>query len=210
MMDDEKLLLTMAIVAVGVSLVAAGVTYFTVGNLISSITGFGTTGEANLTVETLAQVNFSTASIDFGSGRVNTDATAASLSTIGAGDVTSGNWTTAIGLVLENTGNVNVSLNLSTDKTAAGFIGGTSPAYEWNITNNETGSCLNTSGEAADPPYFIALLLTTNSTLNEHLHCPVFQFKSTADQIKIDLNITIPEDSSTGALRDQINATVYT
>ena len=208
-MKDEKLLLAMAVVAVAVSVLAAGITYFTVANLVSTITGFGTTGETNLTVETLTQVNFTTASINFQSGRVTPGGSAASLYTIGTGTVTGGNWTAAGGLILQNAGNVNVSLNLTADRTATQFIAGTNPAYEWNITNNEANSCLNSSGVGSDFTYWLNEFYPPNTTVDTGFVCPRFRFEAANDQIRIDINLTIPENSRTGALRDQINATAY-
>lgn len=201
----------LAVIAVIGSIVATGFTYFSVANLFSTITGHPTVGETNLTVETSAQINFTTFSVNFGSGRVNAGSTAANLFTTGAGSVTGGNWTAKTGLILENTGNVNVSLNLTGAKTAAQFVGGTNPVYRWNITNAEANSCVNgsaiTNGE-------VGLDLNTfhnvNTTVGLSRVCPTFRFDSTADQIRIDFNITVPEDSLTGALGDVITATVYT
>jgi hypothetical protein len=39
------------------------------------------------------------------------------------------------------------------------------------------------------------------------IFCGRFQFADTADVIRIDFNLTIPSDSSTGALGDTITAT---
>lgn len=207
-MKSDNLLLIIAVVAVVVSIFATGFTYFSIANLAEQITGYATQATANLTVETLAQVNFTNFSIAWGSGRVNPGATAASLITTGAGTVTNGNWTADDGLILENAGNVNVSLNITGNKAASAFIGGTNPAYQWNITNVEANSCINTTGGTGTLD--LNTFHNVNTSLGASLVCNTFGFKASADTIRIDFNVTVPEDSSTGALTDLINATAYT
>ena len=114
-MKEEKVFLVLAILTVGVSLLAAGFLYFSISSLFNHITAFVTTGEVNLTVETLAQVNFTTDQVNFLSGRVFSDRSNASLNTTNPGNtrnVSGGNWTKDTGLIIENIGNVNLTLNL--------------------------------------------------------------------------------------------------
>ena len=209
-MKSDNSLLIVAVIAVVVSIFATGFTYFSIANLAEQITGYATGATANLTVETLAQINFTNFSIAWGSGRVNPGATAASLITTAAGTVTNGNWTADDGLILENSGNVNVSLNLTGDKTAAAFIGGTGPAYLWNITNVEANSCINATGGLGGPVLDLNTFHNVNTSQGLSRVCNTFGFKASADTIRIDFNVTVPEDSSTGALTDLINATAYT
>jgi hypothetical protein len=210
-MKENNLIVFVAVIAVLISLLAAGLTYLSISSLISQISGYVTTGEANLTVETLAIINFTTRNISWGSGKVHSDVSSASLTTFGTlPNVTGGNFTlsTAGGLRVENIGNVNVSLNLTGGKTAAQFIGGTNPVYKWNITSSEAGSCVNKTGTGEG-----ALNLNTfhnvNTTLADSLKCFTLRFESANDEIRIDFNLTIPDDSATGALGDVLTATVY-
>jgi predicted secreted protein len=205
-MKADKILLIIAVVAVVSSFVSTGFTYFSVIGLFNQISGYATTGEANLTVETLAEVNFTTSLIDWGSGLVDTGETSAQLLSFGSNNVSGGNWTlqTGGGLAIINSGNVNVSLNLSVGKNASEFIGGTTPGYEWNISEVEGGSCTATG---------LGVWRHANTTdLNSGggFDCTLFRFEAANDQIRIDFNLTIPEDSSTGALTDTITATVNT
>ena len=202
--DSDKLLLTFALIAVIISLLATGLTYMSITNLISKISGLVTsTGQANLTVESAANINFTTNFISWGSGRVSAGADSAELRTF-ADNVSNGNWslTTAGGLRIQNIGNVNVSLNLTAGKSAAAFIGGTSPGYQWNVSNLEASSCLNSTGGtgALSLGTFSATSTTTTN------FCGIFQFVDSADTVRIDLNLTIPSDSLTGALTDTITA----
>ncbi len=211
-MNGEKLLLSVAVIAVGLSIIAAGITYFSVSSLVYRISGLAT-GEANLTVETLASVNFSTRAINWSSGRVNIGSTAASLITTSSnGDVTGGNWTVnSDGLILENVGNVNVSLNLSVGKNASEFIGGTNPAYEWNLTAEEAASCVQvgTTTDMDNLDEYHQANTTNNEAIPDGgLGCSVFRFESGNDLLRLDFNITIPENSLTGKLGDVITATV--
>ena len=209
-MKDEKLLLTIAVIAVALSVIAAGITYFSIIDLTSKLTALVTQATANLTVETVAIVNFTTNNISWGSGRV-TSGTAAYLTTLPIDNVTGGNWTLQVagGLRLENAGNVNVTLNLTGTKTAASFIGGTSPSYQWNVSASEANSCLNRTGDGT-LGLNLNLFHNVNTTVGESMKCFTFNFRSASDQIRIDFNLTIPEDSSTGALTDTITATAVT
>ncbi len=200
----DSLIVILAIVAVVVSVAAAGLTYFSIVDLTSRISGYAT-GTANLSVETTAQINFTNATLNWGSGRVNAGGTAAALSSE-FGTVTGGNWTVVnYPLVIENIGNINVSLNITGSKTAAQFIGGTAPVYKWNVTSVEANSCLNATG-ASNAGLPLGVYYDVNTTSSPF--CSVFQFIDTADTVRIHFNLTVPSDSLTGALGDVITATV--
>ena len=210
-MKEDRLFLFVAVVAFAVSLVAAGLVYYSVSNTLEKITGYVSTGEVNLTVETLAAVNFTTNQISWGSGRTNTDTNVANLTTYEVSNVTGGNWslTGAGGLRVENIGNVNVTLNLTGTKTAAQFIGGTGAVFKWNITASESNSCLNESGKAGILGLDLGTHHNVNVTVGASIVCNVFRFETGNDQVRIDFFLTVPSDSSTGLLGDVITATVY-
>ena len=216
-LKGEKLFLFLAVVAVGVSFVAMGMLYFSLSAFFGKINAFVTTGEVNLTVETLAQINFTINQLNFGSGRVNSDVTAASLITDnGFNPVTGGNWTFTGdgGLYIKNIGNVNVTLNLTGTKTAAQFIGGSNPVYKWNISATAAGgapnSCLNKSGKTGGLGGLnLNAYHNVNTSIGDSMKCFVFRFENTVDSIRIDFNLTVPQDSTAGALGDVITATVY-
>jgi len=192
-MVENKVLMVLAVVAVGVALANAVVTY----NKVSDISGAVVdTGYANLSIESFANINFTTDTIDWGSGVVDTGQTEAYLDTK-AGTVTNGNWTTnSDGLVLENIGNVNVSLVMAAGKTAADFVGGTNPDYDWLFEEIGSGSCVNSST--------IGTFQDTNSSFTV---CDVFAYEDAKDDLKIHINLTVPYNSKTGAQSDTITAT---
>jgi hypothetical protein len=210
-MKNEGFLKFVVVVVFVVSLFSSILTYFSVSNLVTKITGYQT-GEANLTVETIAQVNFSTRAISWGSGRVNSDANAASLTTFGTlPNVTGGNWTltTAGGLRIENIGNTNVSLNFSVNKNASDFIGGTNPIFEWNLTNVEAASCRSAAGNGDALRMNIFFQANTTSSLAKGgIGCSVFRFENANDLVRLDFNLTVPQDSKSGALGVIITSTV--
>ncbi len=209
-MNENKVIMFLTVCAVIISVLAIGIGYLSVSNLVTKISGLVTTGEANLTVETRAEINFTSRYVNFSSGRVNQASTAASLFTVGAGTVSGGNWTASSGMIIENIGNVNVSLNLSVAKNASQFIGGTNPVYEWNLsdTATEADSCTNIAGNGDSPRMNIFYQAnTTPSIALGGLGCAVFRSRAASDRIRLDFNLTVPEDSLTGALGDVITAT---
>jgi hypothetical protein len=204
-MDSEKVLLGIAVVAFVVSVVAAGVTYFSVSNYATKLSGL-VVATANLTVESAANINFTTDIINWGSGRHYTSSPAY-LDTK-AGTAVGGNWSNvSTPLTLENIGNVNVTLNLSVGKTAATFIGGSNPSYKWNVSNSEASSCVNSSGGVTQN-HTLGVYYNPNTTTA--MWCQVFGFADAADTIRIHFNLTVPADAFTGALGDIITATAVT
>lgn len=198
MKNENSLLFYFALVLLIASLVIFGVNVVKVTNITGAVST--SVGQANLTVETVAAINFTTKFIDWGSGQVNSGSLKAYLNT-SAGTVANGNWTAnTAGLVLENIGNVNVSLTMQAGKTAATFIGGTSPVYEWNFTNVQAGSCTFDAGvnEGA--------FATVSQAAPDDI-CTVFGYLDSADALRMDISITVPSDSKTGPLTDTITAT---
>ena len=207
-MESDKILLGFVIFTVFIVFISFIFMYLSFNNFLTIFSGraASSTGETNLTVESSAAVNFTIDSLNWRSGRVNNGFSSAYLDTA-AGTVVNGNWTTVTsGLQIQNTGNLNVTLNLSVGKSAASFIGGTGPVYKWNITNHEANSCLNSSGGTGSMGH-LGIYYNPNTT--SALFCPVFQFADTADTLNISINLTVPSDSITGTLNDIVTATVY-
>lgn len=206
--SNSKAITLFAVFVFVISIFSVGVFYLSAKTLFSTISGYATsTGEANLTVEAAVIINFTTAQINWGSGRVNSGQSSAGLNTFATNNVTNGNWTlqTGGGLRIENLGNVNVTLNLSGTKTAAQMIGGTSPSYKWNVTSFEINACTNSSGGTSALPLISFYDINTTTAL----FCNRFQFLDDRDVVRIDFNLTIPSDSFTGALGDTITATAF-
>jgi len=198
-MAEDNSVMVVAILAVIASLAAAGISYYSAISVVPKISAYASSsGTANLSVESLAVINFSDANINWGSGKVDIGKTHAYLDTR-SGTVTNGNWTPDTGLVLDNIGNVNVSLALKVGKTAAQFLGGTSPAYKWLVRNADTepGACVNVT----------ALDVFTDTTTSDTTFCNPLQFYEGNNTIRIDINLSVPYDSHKGALSDVVTAT---
>lgn len=201
-MKSDDFLLVVAVVAVVVAFVGVGITYNSLLSLRgNAFTGFASqSGTVNLSVESGAVINFTTDNINFGSGIVNTGQSSATLDSVNG--VTNGNWTApGHGFVVENIGNVNLTFNLATGKSAATFIGGTGSTYKYNVTNVESGSC-------AVVGFVLGLYNTVNTTAGGTIVCTSFGYNNGADTIRIDVQLVVPTDSFTGALGDTFTATI--
>jgi hypothetical protein len=194
LMQRDNLLLLLSIVAVVAAVGASAYTYYSVGSLLG-ITGLVTTGDAELSIPSNIIINVSTFTINWTEGQVDEGETYATLDTSN-NLTTNGNWTAmGTGFIIDNVGTVNVSLEFRAGKSAAAFIGGAGPAYQWNLSNMEANACTAGTGNS---------LGEFNDTNTSWMLCDPFDFISSADQVELDLNLTIPEDSAPGVKEDTI------
>ena len=196
---ENKGWLVVALLAVVFIIVAIGISF----NILP-LTGYvTTTGTVNVSVDTLASVNFTVNNLNFGSGAVTAGQDAAYL--YSNGTVTGGTWTpdtVTSGFLVENIGNVNTTLNISFSDTAATMIGGNSPALQYKVTDKsgETGACdVGASGFTLGE-YTDALTAQTRI-------CDVFNNAAALDEISIDIYIKIPSDSYTDARGNVVTVT---
>ena len=213
-MKGDTILLTLAFMVVIISIGGTIFTYSFIENFKNTwLTGFATGGTVNFTVESIVSINFTNDTINFGSGRVNIGSTRAELLTTGpTGTITNGNWTADTGFIVENIGNINVTVDIASGKTPATFVGGTNPGYLWNVTAfnaaNVGATCLNNSGgvQAGGGVHELGFFYTVNTSGVRF--CANFSFVDAFDTLRIDFNITVPEDSTKGALSDSITMTI--
>lgn len=120
------------------------------------ITGAATTtatGQANVTITATTSITNWISAVNFGSGYVNPNCTACVMDSNGqhnqTGACCTGFTNVTNGFVLENTGNLNLSVNYSCSGncTAAELIGGTNPQFEIRVKSTFTR---NASGRAND------------------------------------------------------------
>jgi hypothetical protein len=193
----NKYLFVITIIVIFLALANLAVTFYKIGGL-QKMTGKATYGTANLSISSYATVNFTRYILNWGAGVVWTNesynATIAS-----NGTVSHGNWTLIEqGLVLQNDGNCNVRLNLTTTQSAATLIGGGGPLFRLNVSNNESGSCITGIAPAWE-----------DATAAEQPGCGNFTFADTHDTLDIDVLIRIPADAVAGARGSVITATAY-
>ena len=196
MREGNNVLLVVAIVAVTLAMFNLVVTVNKLDD-IERMTGFATDmGTANLTIEGSASVNFTTDNINWGSGFVNESEVSATLNT--EGTMTGTDWTVvSSGLVLENTGNTNVTLNFTSSKDAADFIGGTNPSFQWRVSDVESNSCVTGS----------LISSYTDVTTTSQLACTDMAWENARDTLEIDLQLVVPQDAVAEAKGTVITAT---
>jgi len=157
----------------------------------------------NLSVSSSVTINMTRDTMDWGSGRVDSESTNAILYTQGDADanVSNGNWSVnnAKAFVVENVGSVNVSLSLQNANNASDFFAsasGLNQEYKLNVSNKEAGSC---SGE------LLNVWTDVNKTNGGTKYCTQFSSLNTKDEIFIDVWLKVPYDASNlGALSDTL------
>ncbi|MEM4325853.1 MAG: hypothetical protein QXU40_00945 [Candidatus Pacearchaeota archaeon] len=197
-MDDKKetkegpdrFLVFLLILSIAISILGLGYNLYRVEKL--KTTGLATTGIVNLTLESVVELNVTVTNCYFGSGRLEPDKVSALLDCNG----TKINWTNttifnASQIIVENTGNKNITVNLSSDKNAAGFIGGTSPSFKFTSrdTDGSKDSCVQ--GEVPYPGTEIA-------ANTQYVACSILRFLDNYDRLNVSATLLIPEDAPTG------------
>jgi hypothetical protein len=189
---NNNTLLTIAAIVMVVSVFSLGFTYYSVSSFKEGfLTGYVTqNGTIYINITSNAAINLTNSIINWSNGTLTPGATYAVLYTAD-GAVTNGTWQTQTnGFTIENIGTVNVSIKVLAGKTAATFIGGTSPLYQYNVTNVEAGSCLNSTGLT------LTQLYNVNVTAPGTYVCDQLSFLDGSDSIKIDIKLGIPLDNT--------------
>ena len=190
----------LVVVASLIFVISIGGLFSTYGSLVDLVrpdlfTGYVTDGASiNLTVDTSASLNLTTDEVSWGSGSVDAGETNATIDT--EGNIVRGNWTAlSEGLVALNNGNVDIRLDLSSNKNSTEFLGGTNPSYKYKVTNVDSGACT--------PPaeFVLGTYYEINSTAVQV--CSTF----TKDKsVRIDFKLVIPSNSEAGILSSTITA----
>ena len=162
------------------------ISLFFIGTELTGLVTANKTGLVNVTISTSAEINFTTALLDFGVGAV-TPGEIAILNSEGTNTSWSGNATTGE-LVLENIGNTNLTLQLVTDKSPADFIGGSGPIFQAKVANQSgnTGACTGFNA--------FANYSNINTTIQSACNTS-FGYEATLDEIIIDFSMNISDDA---------------
>ena len=182
-----------------------------IGIGLEPITGFALApnATATLTIQALASIKFVDATINFGTGNVISGETNCTLNTVYNNTGACEGWTNETGFTVENDGNQNLTVEILTNKSAADFIGSGGATFHWNVTVNESGSCVNTSGARGiispnTSPDCLGTGVGDCGTIWENVSvtykviCPSLRFLDASDSLAIDINVTIPSDAPTG------------
>ncbi len=161
---------------------------------IVDITGLASSGTATTSVNLTEEVSIAvTGSIDWGSGRVDSDTANATLDS-NAGTVTGGSWSPVQSYIkVENDGTVNISINVSADgdNNAAGFIGGTNPEFKMIGNVTETGACAGTLVQT--------FTNIPNSTETPLTICDLLRYgPQDQDEFNVSMKLLIPSDAVSG------------
>lgn len=222
---------TVTLLLIATIIIAIGGTFFSLEAVnrglsalgLAPITGFALApnATATLTIAVTSSIKFIQANIDFGTGYVNASGgyNNCTLSTLpgvyGYNFGCEGFNEISNGFTVENDGNTNLSVELESNRTAAQFIEVGSALFKWNVTINETGSCVNISGSnrlvvepnttdagcggnpgtgASDCGTIFETVVTSYKNI-----CPSLLYDDSSDALNIDINISIPVDAPTGA-----------
>jgi hypothetical protein len=163
----------------------------------AKITGnAGNTGTLAGTLGETTAINFTNDTINFGTIQVPGLAPSCQVDTESNSNCT-GDTAPANGFVVENTGNKDVSLQLATGKNAADLLGGTTPSYQWKVSDVAAGSCTGAANA----------YVNVNKTSPGTVICSNFSAYSGRDDINIDVLLVVPSDATPGAKTDTFTAT---
>ncbi|MFH1238236.1 MAG: hypothetical protein V1491_02250 [archaeon] len=208
-MNSENVLLIVAVVAVIVAVAGLYITYDSINLVRQKVTGFAVEeGQVNITIQSQAAINITYAAgspgskIDFGSGYVTSGESYAILATNNT--MTGGTGWNSVngGFIVENIGNVNVTVGIMSSHNADDFLGGSVPLYQYNVSTTDAGSCNYTVGYSGNS--------YKNMTASDVKICDVFQNGGTIDEMRIDILLKVPSDSRTGALTETVTLTYET
>jgi len=194
MVGEDKSITILAILAIVLAVIAITSVFYS-GVIYVSLIG-NVVGEANLTIASEVNIN-TTRDLDWGEGRVDVDQSSAQLNT-SQGTVSNGNWTAVTtGLLIQNNGNVNVSLALKSSVNDSELMGGTGYLFEWNISNFEANSC-GDRGNFDEFDNFSTVNTSSGLAGDGTIVCIKFDYISTADVLELDFSIVVPEDVAAG------------
>ena len=207
-MDSKtnNLIILLAIVVALIALINFSVTFIKLSQFNEKITGYVTDyGYVNISITSLTQVSIYNDTVNWGAGVVNTSIYCpggnATLWTRGlkGSPVTCGNWSngSVYAMFIRNEGNTNVSLVFTSDKNATDLFGAGSTAarraFQWNITNKETGAC----GEWNVTNHLPNLGNFTDVNTTGMPICNQFDYHIGSREIWIDTKLMVPDDVPT-------------
>ncbi|OIO64382.1 hypothetical protein COY28_00455 [Candidatus Woesearchaeota archaeon CG_4_10_14_0_2_um_filter_57_5] len=209
---SNKTLATLLIAAIVVSLTGTLVSLNKIGTsqsivtLMDGLTGRAVTeGTAQLEIEQLVQVNLSITTIDFGTGYVDPVYSNCSMNTITGGNNTCATLPgthAGAGMVLENTGNVNINVTVQHTKNATSLLSETmessTPEFKHAARDNETTGAT-----------FIIPVWTEINADNETLMIANLTPSETQDEFWYDILVNIPDDAFPGAKASTVTFTAY-
>jgi len=198
---SNKFLAFLLVIAIIVTIVGAWYSVDKVNNL-ALITGYGTEGYVNVTISNYSSLNVTATDCNFGSGYVLSNASSAKLASNGTVIDWSGAGTSS-SMHLQNDGNRNLSVNVSSSKTASGFFdGGTSPSVKVWSFHTIGGGPVNTEAGCDNGlvGYTGTEMDTSQITICKNLVTGSGTTKD--DMMSVGCYLSVPNDAPTGAKTD--------
>ena len=177
-MYNRTLVLILSLVAI--LLIGAGAKF----NIIPTITGL-VTGTASVTVATTVSISLPTSTAAFGS-----------LQTLQTSNTTD---LDPFPIVIRNDGNVNVNLTVNASSLWTS-VTTTSSYFQFNVTENETGSVVSNGVDLRQGTFINMTIGATPEFLANRT-----KFAAANDELRLHLNVTVPEDEAAGAVTSTID-----
>jgi len=164
--------------------------------------GSNGSGFVNISIFTTVSITVDPDTIDFNSGQLDDGVEYAwvmSNHSTGTTNTSNGSWTgsaseNGTSIIINNTGNVNISLNISSG-SGADFLTGTDPKYFLKVidADGETGSC---TGGVSGPGIWIEI---DSDGGEENEFCGELSPVNASDSIFVDAMLRIPNDANPGS-----------
>ncbi len=198
---SNKSLAALLVVAIVVS-VAGTWLVVNQGPSLLKVTGRQTdTGTASLTIQSAASIKFLDDAIAWGNVKVNTTGshvlcyldTAVPTTSNGTGCVF-GYTAETSGLVIENDGNKDLTVNLNFSKTSADFMDGSNPVVKYKVGEGaEASSCGNLTGTTTYADFAVnnpEICAADNAGLS---------YIDSSDDLRVDIQVAVPYDATVEA-----------
>jgi len=196
---SNKTLTSLFIAVVAITLVGTTISLIKLDKFeIPLVTGMATyvVGKVNISIAQTTAVAFVSGYnlVDFGNGTIDTSPHTR-VSTILTDNPSTFN-DSVVELRVQNDGNVDVNVSLN-GSTAATFLGGTNPSYEFNascMAGTDCG-CLGTTNQTA---------ALANITTTPALLCTNLTFGDAADALGAEIELWVPTDAAKGGHQDTL------
>ena len=197
-MNSDNFLLTMAVIAVLVSVVGLTITYNSISTFQNLLTGRAVhteNGTVIIEIISRAEIEITHADgepgkiLDWGEGSTDSGVPAFLVTN---GTVHQGDWESIDeGFRIRNTGNVVVNLSVNSNVTAGEFLGleSTDPQFKFNMSNYDADACVEWDEGFSEYEF-------VDFTTEPVEVCNAFNFSTGADHLRMDIMLVVPDDAA--------------
>src|SRR3989344_8019702 len=193
---SNRMLLYLSVFAIFITLFGASISLVKLGKMeIPFITGLAAsstvTGTVNVTIANTISISLNTSFADFGNGSLAAAPGYTAINTTAAENPSTFNE--PYGIVVRNDGNVDVNVTLN-GTAAATWLGGTTPSYMYNASNNESTSC----GPDSNASRNNLTNITKSVTATHQLLCSNLTFPDASDEVRLHIYLNLSPDTPAG------------